>query len=145
MFDTKLSEIMTTDLITVGPEDRMEKVDEIFKKHEFHHLPVVDETNKLVGMLSKSDYLTLCNSFTIFNTRIAHEQNKRLFASMLVKEIMQKNTAKLQPENNVQIAVGFFRENLFHAIPIVDEENNLVGLVTTFDLINLAFSAPSVS
>ena len=143
MFDTKLSEIMTTDLITVQPDDRMEKVDEIFSNNEFHHLPVVDEQNKLIGMLSKSDYLMLCNSFTIFNTRIAREQNKRLFSSMLVKEIMQKNIAKLHPDSTVMLAVGFFKENLFHAIPVVDKEDTLVGIITTFDLINLAYSLPT--
>lgn len=143
MFDTKLSEIMTTDLITVGPEDRMEKVDKIFNENEFHHLPVVDEENRLVGILSKSDYLMLCNSFTIFNTRIAKEQNRRLFASMLVKEIMQKNAAKLHPDSPILLAVGFFKENLFHAIPIVDMEDKLAGIVTTFDLINHAYQLPA--
>jgi CBS-domain-containing membrane protein len=134
---------MTTNLITVGPDERMERVDEIFNNNEFHHLPVVDENKKLVGILSKTDYLMLCNSFTIFNTRIAKEQNRRLFASMLVKEIMQKNTAKLHPDNEVLLAVGFFKENLFHAIPIVDAEDKLVGIVTTFDLINHAYQLPT--
>lgn len=140
MDNTKLSEIMTTELVTVKSNDTFNVVDDIFKHNGFHHLPVIDEAGKLVGILSKSDYLTLCNSFSYLNTQFSEKQNQRLFSSILVKEIMQKNIAKLKPDDTAVIAAGFFKENLFHAIPVVDNEDGLLGLVTTFDLLNLAFS-----
>ena len=53
MNNTKLSEIMTTNIVTVGPNDSMELVENIFNNNKFHHLPVVDEDEKLLGILSK--------------------------------------------------------------------------------------------
>lgn len=130
---------MTSNLITVSPKDNLLRVDKIFKENSFHHLPVVNEDKKLIGILSKSDYLMLCNSMSFFKKSNQEERNKRLFQSLLVQDVMKKEIAKLQPENTVMTAVGFFRANLFHAIPIVDKDEKLLGILTTFDLINLAF------
>jgi CBS domain-containing protein len=140
MYNKKLSEIMTTNLVTASPGDTIEVVEKIFKNNDFHHLPIIDSDRKLVGILSKSDYLMMCDSLTIFQNVKKESQNKRFFHSILIKDVMRKNIAKLKPDNTVMIAVGFFRENLFHAVPIVDDENRLLGIVTTFDLLNLAFS-----
>lgn len=131
---------MTANLVTASPGDTIEVVEKIFRNNDFHHLPIIDSDRKLVGILSKSDYLMMCDSLTIFQNVKEETQNKRFFHSILIKDVMRKNIAKLKPDNTVMIAVGFFKENLFHAVPIVDDENRLVGIVTTFDLLNLAFS-----
>lgn len=139
MHTTRLSEIMTKDLITVKPNDRFNIVDKLFKQYNFHHLPVVDEHDKLVGILSKSDYQTLSSSFSIFNIQRSEKENQRLFSSILVQDVMCKKITKLNPNDTVQHAANHFKVNLFHAIPIVDDEDKLLGMVTTLDLINLAF------
>ena len=139
MNNTKLSEIMTTNIVTVGPNDSMELVENIFNNNKFHHLPVVDEDEKLLGILSKSDYLAVCDSMSYFNKEAGSIQNKRLFKSLLVKDMMHFAVAKLKPEHTVLAAAGYFKENLFHAIPIVNDQGYLEGIVTTFDLINFAF------
>ncbi|MFT5166712.1 MAG: acetoin utilization protein AcuB [Saprospiraceae bacterium] len=140
MYNKKLSEIMTTNLVTASPGDTMETVEKVFKNNDFHHLPIIDSDRKLVGILSKSDYLMMCDSMTIFKNINKEMQNRRFFHSVLIKDVMKKNIAKLKPDNTVMVAAGFFKENLFHAVPIVDDENRLLGIVTTFDLLNLAFS-----
>ena len=140
MYDTKLSEIMTTAIVTVTPEDTLETVGRIFKNNSFHHLPVIDENQNLLGILSKADYLTLCDSMSFFQKGSGVAPSNRMFKSILVKDVMSKNIARLKPDNTVMVAAGFFKENLFHAIPIVDDNSKLVGIVTTFDLINFAFS-----
>ena len=144
MQQVKLSAIMSTDLVTVFPTDTLDRVTKIFNENNFHHLPVVNEHKKLVGILSKSDYLMLCDSMSFFKGSKGEGQNKRFFKSMLVQDVMRKNIAKLKPDNTVMVAVGFFKENLFHAIPIVDDNEKLLGIVTTFDLINFAFKEPFI-
>ncbi|MEM8908432.1 MAG: CBS domain-containing protein [Bacteroidota bacterium] len=136
----QLSDIMTTDLITVSPNDTMERVNQIFKTHSFHHLPVVEDNQQLVGLVSKSDYLVLCDGMMLINKKFNEERNLQFFRSLLVKEIMVKQLVTLQPEESIMKAVDIFKENYFHAIPIVNQEDELKGLVTTFDLLNHAFA-----
>lgn len=136
---TSLSNIMTTNVISVGPSDTMEKVQAIFQKNEIHHLPVTMD-GKVVGIISHSDYLQLLHAFTIFKTEQSKRCNESTMKSMLVKDVMTKQVAKLRPEDTIEMAAGYFRENLFHALPVVDEDGNLQGIVTTYDLLNYAYS-----
>lgn len=51
-----ISSIMTTEVITVAPKDKLQIVQDIFDDYRIHHLPVLDE-EKVVGILSKTDLL----------------------------------------------------------------------------------------
>ncbi len=139
---TTVGQIMSTPVITVGPDDSMLKVQDIFRKNNIHHIPVVDK-GKVVGIISQSDYLRLLHGFTLFRTEKSTEYNDAIMRSLLVNEVMTKQVATLNPEDSLEMAAGFFRENLFHALPVVSK-GRLVGIITTFDLINYAFSEYSM-
>ena len=57
-----IKEIMTSEVISVSPNDNMTVVDEIFKKNNIHHIPVVDNNGKIVGLISSTDYNKLQNT-----------------------------------------------------------------------------------
>ena len=139
---TTVGQIMSTPVITVGPDDTMKRVQDIFRMNNIHHIPVVLD-GKVAGIVSKSDYLRLLHGFTLFKTEKSAEYNDAIMRSLLVGEVMTKQVATLSPEDTVEMAAGFFRQNLFHALPVVSK-GLLVGIVTTFDLITYAFSEPVV-
>ncbi len=126
-----ISEIMTQDLITISPEDSMLKVKRIFEKNRIHHLPVIDE-GLLVGMVSKTDLLHFMHGFEHAGGDDAGETDR--LNDCKVKEIMVKGLAKLEPEDRLDVALEVFKENLFHAIPVV-KNGHLRGMVTTLDVI----------
>jgi CBS domain-containing protein len=138
----KIGDIMTTQVIFVYPEDNMEVVAEIFQSNNIHHIPVLDRDGVVSGILSKEDYLLLCDHYSLFRPEVGKEVNKRFLTKLKASEVMSRQVATLHPDDNILLAVGMFRENLFHAIPIVDEEKHLVGLITTYDLLNYAFQVP---
>jgi CBS domain-containing protein len=135
-----INEIMTRDVISVSPNDNMTVVDEIFKKNNIHHIPVIDNNGKVVGVVSSTDYNKLLNSFTFFINQKKDSYNTAIMRSMLVEDVMTKHVATLQSDSTVMIAAGIFKENLFHAIPVVDKSGKLEGIVTTFDLLNYAYN-----
>jgi len=127
-----VSTIMTENLITVGPEDNLKKVQEIFETKNIHHIPVIDK-GQLTGILSKSDYLFYRRGFVSDN--YDNDLDQLRLKTGKVKEIMTTGLAKLEPNDRIQAAVEIFKENLFHAIPIVND-GYLKGIVTTLDIIN---------
>ena len=139
---TTVGQIMSTPVITVGPDDTMKRVQDIFRMNNIHHLPVVVE-GKVIGILSKSDYLRLLHGFTLFKTEKSTEYNDAIMRSLLVGEVMTKQVATLAPDDTLEMAAGFFREKLFPALPVVSK-GKLVGILTTFDLITFAFSESTV-
>ncbi len=140
-----LSTIMTEDVIYVLPNDTLDKVQDIFNRNNIHHIPVVNTEMEVVGIISKSDYLLLCDHLTLFRKELNEQNNLRFFQSLLVEEVMSKQVAKLRIHDTIYMAAAFFGENLFHAIPIIDDENKLVGIVSTHDLLNYAFRDPVLS
>lgn len=136
---TPLKDIMTTKVISLTTNDNLLLVNDLFRKHNIHHLPVVDANGKVVGMVSKSDFYKLQDTFSFFNQEAAARLNTALFRSLLVGEVMTQQVATLETEDTVLTAASYFRENLFHAIPIVNPIKQLVGIVTTYDLLNFAF------
>lgn len=137
--NTPIKNLMITDVITIRPNDLMIVTKEIFEANTFHHIPVVDEGEQLVGILSRHDYNMMLTTFSVFKNSKADVANRKFMMSMLVKDVMTKQVAKLHPEDPISVAVGIFKENLFHALPIVDDENRVVGMLTTFDLLTYAY------
>jgi CBS domain-containing protein len=136
---TLVKEIMTRELITVLDDQLVTDVANIFEKEEIHHIPVVDTGLNLLGIISKSDFLKISHGINLFRNRAHQNQNKALYKSLLTSEIMTRKIAFLKPDDPVSLAVGIFRENLFHALPVV-EGKKLVGIVTPLDIINMCFS-----
>lgn len=137
--NTLIKTVMTDTVITVHPHETMDRVQRIFEQNNIHHLPVISSARKVVGMVSKSDYLKLLHGFTLFKAKKSVEYNQAIMRSLLIEEVMTRQVATLKQDDPLLMAAGYFRENLFHAIPIVDDDHNLVGILTTYDLINFAF------
>lgn len=125
MMNEQLSTIMTTDVITVGPEDSLSRVKDILFDKRFHHIPVVAD-GKLVGIVTTFDLVKLNKTFDQYE-------------GMKVKEIMTKKVVTLEPQEKIGAAAQIFLRHLFHGLPIIDENENLKGIVTTHDIMKYHF------
>lgn len=143
---SNVAEVMTKDVISVLPTALMEEVAEIFENNPFHHIPVVDENKQVKGMISKVEFHKLQHGFTVFELKAAQDFNRDVFSSVSVDEMMNNPVAKLYPDDTLEQAMGYFRENLFHAAPVVNRTNgHLVGLVTTYDLLTAFYESASAA
>jgi acetoin utilization protein AcuB len=130
--------IMSTHLITVAPSDKLSIVKDIFDDHNIHHIPVV-RYKELIGIISKTDFLHFLQGFSPNQEdRFVNYARLRSYAA---EEIMTKGLAKLNPNDRINIALEIFMVNRFHAVPVV-ENDELVGIVTTYDIIKALASEP---
>jgi CBS domain-containing protein len=136
--DTAVSEIMTSHLVTVTPKTILDKVNDIFSKNDFHHIPVVD-FERLVGIISRKDIDRVSSCIDLFHSKTNEEYNNKLFQSLLAEEVMTPKVTVLSPDDSIGYAAVLFSENKFHALPVVVGEK-LVGLVTTFDMLDYAYN-----
>jgi acetoin utilization protein AcuB len=124
-----VSRIMTTNLVTVKPTDKLTRIKEIFDEKKIHHVPVV-KGKQMVGIISKQDFLYYLHGFTESGRVMGIEA----LESATCDKIMTSGLAKLEPDSRINVALEVFKENLFHALPVVDGKN-LVGIITTYDII----------
>ena len=131
---TPISKIMTRKPATVTPEDNLETVRSIFEKHGFHHVPVVKE-GKLAGIVSYTDYLRIIRD--LYGNAQEQRSNERLLHTLLVKEVMTEHLVCLAPTDTVEDALRVFKANHFHAVPVIEGDRHLVGILSTYDLVRV--------
>lgn len=133
---TLLKHLMTTDLTVIQLETSFNKIKSIFDSNSFHHLPVVDNMAMIKGIISKQDFTNL--AFQLSNETGGKTYSEKTYNNIFAKDIMTKNPVFLNPDDSVGLAADLFLENVYHAIPIMDD-GVLVGIITTHDLIAFAF------
>jgi len=137
-----ISSIMTSNVISLQPNSSIAEAAEIFKAKRINHIPIVDN-EQLLGIVSKSDYLFFRRGF--LNDKNDERVEEIRISNYEVQDIMTQGIATIEPNEKINVALEIFKENLFHAIPIV-EDGKLKGIVTTFDIIfNLAESNGAVA
>lgn len=129
-----ISSLMTDkkQLITIGPDESLLKVKEIFESHNFHHLPVV-RFREIVGMISRTDFEHFMGGSSHFEED-RFVNNLRLERTK-VSEIMITRLGKVAPDDRINVALEIFLINRFHALPVV-ENGDLVGILTPFDIMS---------
>ena len=134
-----VKEIMTTNLVTVPATASASEVKAIFNKYSFHHIPVVDPAGRLKGIISKEDFSKIAYVLSL-NTSGKTFSNLK-YQSLKAAEMMTKYPLSLDPDDTIGLAADIFLANKFHALPIV-EDDELLGLVTTHDLLLYSFASP---
>jgi acetoin utilization protein AcuB len=138
MMNRPVSEIMTKKLFTVLPTDSLKMVKEIFEKHNIHHIPVVRHLD-IVGIISKTDFYKAQHDPRFENPNVAAKENQKLFENFKAEDLMTKKVVKIEPIDKIGTAVEIFLENYFHALPIVNDEGELEGIVSSYDVLKMFF------
>ena len=125
MRDIAINRIMTTDPITVGPQESVAYAKSILDSKDIHHLPVTED-GVLVGILTSSDLLKL----DIFKGKAA------ALAAIKVEQVMEAEPVTLDVFADLIDVAAKLSDGSFHALPVVEADNVLVGIVTSTDLIN---------
>lgn len=127
-----VSMIMTKDLITLNHNDDLTTAERLFKKHNIRHIPVVNG-DEIVGMLSYTDLMRI--SFVDAVGEDEADVDTMVYNMFTIQQVMAKTLVKVSPYATIKEVAEILSRNEFHALP-VEDNNALVGIVTTTDLIN---------
>lgn len=136
--DRPLREIMTSRLITVSPEASAEVIREIFHKNTFHHIPVTEKGDVLVGIISMEDFFRV--SYVLSLNTGGRIYSEKTYSSLTAKDFMTTYPLSLEPDDTIGLAADIFLANQFHALPIL-EDGKIVGIVTSHDLLASVFNS----
>ena len=126
-----VEKIMEKSVVTVELDDSLKTVKEIFDNTHFHHLLVV-ESGKLFGVVSDRDLLKALspNIETAIETRRdTATLNKK------VHQIMTRKPVTLMQNKGIYDAIEIFNNHNVSCIPIVDDKDNLVGIISWRDIL----------
>jgi acetoin utilization protein AcuB len=126
-----VGQIMSEHPVSVGLDDSLGAVKDIFDNAKFHHLLVIEE-GKLFGVVSDRDLLRNIspnigtNNYTVKDLDTLKKR---------VHQIVTRKPITLHPEAPIADAVDIFNNHRISCIPIVDHENIPVGIVSWRDIL----------
>jgi len=128
-----VSDWMTRSVTTITPETSLKEAHEIMNKRGFRRLPVVHH-GKVIGIVTLGDIRgaepSKASSLSVWEVN-------DLLANLKVSEIMTRNPGTIQQTASVGDAAKVMLEKKFSGLPVVDEIDNLVGIITESDIFRL--------
>ncbi|EGB15288.1 CBS domain containing membrane protein [Pseudodesulfovibrio mercurii] len=122
---------MTKDVITITPERSMMKASKLMKDKAISRLPVVDESGRIIGIVSDRDIKDASPSKA--TTLDVHELYY-LLSEIKIADIMTKKVVTIRDTETVEKAAVLMLEGNFGGLPVVDENDHVVGIITDTDI-----------
>jgi acetoin utilization protein AcuB len=127
----KVKDRMSKNPVTVKPDDGLK--DAIWKMEHghFRHLPVIDEKEKLVGMLTDRDVRLIRPSLAFVGKEDASVQ----LWSMFVEQAAVFDPVRVRSETTLKEAADLMLRWHIGGLPVVDEQEKVVGVITYTDIL----------
>ena len=141
----KARDIMTKDVITVKPETTVEELARLLIKHKFSGVPVVDDENNLVGIVTEHDLISqnkrlhiptiirLFDAYIMLGSERLESEIKKM-AGITVGEICVKDVVSITEETTVEEIATIMSERNIHVLPVV-RDGAIVGIVGKVDVV----------
>ncbi len=126
-----IEKVLSRDVVSVHVGQNVSDVRKILAQNGFHHVPVVSGT-KLVGLLSAADILGISIEGVGSDER---SMDGYLDHQFTIEGLMKTELTTLPPKSTIGDAAEILADGSIHAVPVVGEGDELVGLVTSTDLI----------
>jgi acetoin utilization protein AcuB len=129
------SDLMTSSPATIRPEATIRQAVALLQDLDVRHLPVVDVEGRLVGMLSDRDLRALAIPF------ISGGESQGTLMTALgspVSAVMSADVLSVDPEAEVDDIVELMLDSKIGAVPVVDRDRGLVGIVSYVDVLREA-------
>ena len=124
-----VSNRMTSNPVTITSKTSARKALDVMQSKRFSNIPVVDDGH-LVGIIAKED---------IINQYFCGEKGCTLMEDTLVDEIMTRHFITVKKMDYIEKAISLLKEKDVNALPVLDTDDKLVGIITRSDIFE-AFS-----
>ena len=123
----QVRQLMTQDVVSLRAGDSAGRAQRLMQGLHFRHIPVVDERNRVVGIVSQRD----------LGPVLALPGGEE----RLLREVMATHVMSVHPDTPAWAAAKWMLERKVGSLPVVDEDEALVGIITESDFLAVALRA----
>ncbi|WP_434339973.1 CBS domain-containing protein [Motilimonas cestriensis] len=129
-----VADIMSTSLHTLSPQDTLGDAAKFMADKRIRHIPIVNEAEQLVGLISERDLLAAKQSSVIKDTG-----DNAPWTKITIAQIMTRNLTTVDPKASVKSAAIYIQQHKFGCLPVVRKEK-LLGIITDTDFVAVAIN-----
>ncbi|MDW6092072.1 CBS domain-containing protein [Vibrio rhizosphaerae] len=130
----KIEDMMTRHPHTLTPTHTIEDARAFMEKYEIHHIPIVDQHQKILGIVSQRDILQAQHS--CLNRDISPST---ILLSHPLSEIMHIHMITVSPDAGLKESALFMQKHKVGCLPVIEHER-LVGIITDNDFVAIAIN-----
>ncbi len=138
-------DIMTREVVCLEPTNTLADAIEAMKKGEFRHLPILDESAKLAGIISDRDILRQLpfagrrppSQSTKFRDHLFRVDDETPQLLLGVTEFMTREVTSVSVDCRICEATKTLRSMKISCLPVVDQQQNVLGIITVADLMRV--------
>jgi CBS domain-containing protein len=135
-----VQDVMTRKVITVLKYEDVMHVASILSEKNISGLPVVDKENKLIGIITQADILSMVgvrkeHTFKDLLKHMFGEPLPERKAGDIVADIMASPAVTIKPHANIAEAAQMMDEKKIRRLPVVDDRNMLLGIISRADIL----------
>ncbi|MBA4373230.1 MAG: hypothetical protein C0402_10270 [Thermodesulfovibrio sp.] len=138
--DMLVQEVMTKDIISVQKYESILHVANILADKNISGLPVVDKANRVIGIITQADILSIVgirkeHTLKDLLKHMLGEQLPEKKIGDIVADIMASPAVTIKPTANIAEAAQVLDEKRIRRLPVVDDKNVLIGLISRADIL----------
>ena len=126
-----VEEIMSTDVFTLGRNDKLSVADDLMKQQRIRHIPVLNADGDLCGILTQRD---LFRGILLKSLGYGSRAEQKMLDSLSIKEAMRDEVITITPDSTLSDAANLMLYNKIGCLPVVDGER-LVGMISEADFV----------
>jgi CBS domain-containing protein len=132
---------MTTSVITAEPDTEYRKLVDLVVGHHFSAVPVVDDSNRVAGVVSEADLLRKIEYGGVPEPRLFESRRRRgerrKAAGRTAEDLMSRPAVTVAKDSSLSAAARLMDDKGVKRLPVVDDQGRLVGLVSRGDLLKV--------
>ena len=142
----KAKDIMTKDVVTVTPGATVKEVAKLLTDENISGAPVMED-GELVGIVSEGDviaqdkklhfpnYIYFLDSIFYLDSLKEFEQDLKKRVAVKVKDLMTEEVITVAPDTEIEKVATILTEEDINRVPVIDEDGQLVGIITRADIV----------
>jgi CBS domain-containing protein len=142
-----VADVMSRDPIVVRPETPLKEAIQILAERHISGLPVVEQTGKLVGVISETDlmwqekgvtppaYIMFLDSVIYLQNPATFERDLHKSLGQTVGEVMTRDAITIRAEKPLREAAALMHERNVRRLPVIDKNAQVIGILTRGDIV----------
>ncbi|MBC7241404.1 MAG: CBS domain-containing protein [Anaerolineae bacterium] len=126
-----VAERMSRQPVAVSPDLPLPEALRLMREKRVRRLPVVDESGRLIGIVSEKDLLYAAPSPA---TTLSIYEMQYLLTRITVKDVMTSEVFTVRESNTIEEAARLMVQHKIGGLPVVDDAGKLIGIITETDL-----------
>ena len=146
IYQQRIKDVMSRDVVTLNVGDSVHDALTLMGENRVSALPVVDNQNHCVGILSTADLVDMTRDVDddLYHLDLVDATSRRFLIDKLahnmgnekIQTYMSETVATVEPETSIASATREMLRNRVHHLPVVDRNNHVIGIVSTMDILS---------